>query len=131
MPGATRDHKARSQKARKAAETRGRRAEWIAAWLLRFKGYRILAMRLRTPMGEIDLVAQRGRLVAVVEVKARATPDEAVASLSLRQQQRLASAAAWLPGWNPRLAGCDMRLDVIALAPGHWPRHIQNAWTAD
>ena len=116
--------------ARKIAETRGRRAEWIAAWILRLKGYRILATRLRTPMGEIDLVAQRGSLVAVVEVKARPTLEDAMAAVSVRQQQRLASAAAWLPNWNARLVGCDMRLDVIALAPGHWPRHVQNAWTA-
>ncbi|MGD1933337.1 MAG: YraN family protein [Candidatus Phaeomarinobacter sp.] len=127
MPGAR--HKARGN-ARQAAETRGRRAERIAAWLLRLKGYRILATRLRTPMGEIDLVAQRGNLVAVVEVKARATLDDAVAAVSVRQQQRLSAAAIWLPSWNGHLAGCDMRLDVIALAPGHWPRHIQNAWTA-
>jgi len=115
-------------KGRRDAEVRGRRAEWLAAWLLRLKGYRVLATRLRTPAGEIDLVARRGRLVAIVEVKARASLDDALSAVSARQQQRLTSAAAWLGNWRPALSGCDIRFDVVAIAPGRWPRHIQNAW---
>ena len=122
---------ARARNHRRAAETRGRRAETIAALLLRLKGYRILSRRLRTPSGEIDVLARRGNLIVIVEVKARATPDEALASLSPRQQQRLAAAAAWLPNWRPALAGLDIRFDLIAVAPRHWPRHIPNAWMSD
>lgn len=116
---------------RQAAEARGRRAESLAAWMLRLKGYRIVATRLRTPLGEIDLVARRGKLVVIVEVKARASVDEAIASVSPRQQHRLAAAASWLPSWKPELAGCDVRFDVIAMAPGRWPQHIQNAWISN
>lgn len=116
---------------RQAAESRGRRAETLAAWMLRLKGYRIVASRLRTPLGEIDLVAKRGNLLVVVEVKARTNTDDAIASVSARQQQRLAAAAGWLPSWKPELAGCDIRFDVMAMAPGRWPRHIQNAWISN
>ena len=116
---------------RQAAETRGRRAESLAAWLLRFKGYRIIAARLRTPLGEIDLLAKRGKLIVIVEVKARANVNEAIAAVSVRQQQRLAAAAGWLPSWKPELAECDIRFDVIAMAPGRWPQHIQNAWISN
>ncbi len=116
---------------RQAAEARGRRAETLAAWMLRLKGYRIVATRLRTPLGEIDLLARRGKLLVIVEVKARATAEEAVQSVSARQQQRLAAAAGWLPSWKPGLSGCDIRFDVVAMAPGRWPRHIQNAWISN
>ena len=103
----------------------------MSAWLLRLKGFRIIASRLRTPSGEIDLLARRGNLIVIVEVKARATLDEAQASLTARQQQRLAAAAAWLPNWQPQLAGLDIRFDLVAVAPRRWPRHITNAWMAD
>ena len=116
---------------RQAAEARGRRAETLAAWMLRLKGYRIVATRLRTPLGEIDLVAKRGKLLVIVEVKTRASADEAIASVSARQQQRLAAAAGWLPSWRPGLADCDIRFDVVAMAPGRWPQHIQNAWISN
>jgi putative endonuclease len=114
---------------RQAAEQRGRNAESLAALMLRLKGYRILARRLRTPSGEIDLLARRGNLVIIVEVKARATRDEALAALSPRQQQRLAAAAAWLPRWRPALAACDIRLDLVAVSPRRWPHHLKNAWS--
>ena len=65
-------------KARKRAESRGRRAEWIAVWWLRLFGYRVLARRARQRVGEIDIVARRGRTLAFVEVKAR--PDRAQAA---------------------------------------------------
>lgn len=113
---------------RRRAYHRGLRAETVAAWLLRLKGYRILARRVETPAGEIDLVARRGRLVAIVEVKARTTLDMAAASVTPRQQRRIARAAeAWLAR-APRYTGCDVRFDLIAIAPGRLPRHIADAW---
>lgn len=115
---------------RQAAEQRGRRAEWLASWLLRFKGYRIIASRLQTPFGEIDLLAKRGRVVVVVEVKARASVSEALHAVSARQQQRLATAAAWLPAWRKSLEGADIRFDVVAVTPRSWPHHIPNAWVS-
>ena len=82
---------------RRLAERRGRRAETLAAWYLRLKGYRILARRYRTPVGEIDLIARRGRLVAFVEVKQRPSDAEGAEAITATSRRRIARAAsAWL-----------------------------------
>jgi putative endonuclease len=113
--------------ARQAAEARGRHGERVAAWWLRLKGWRILDQRVRTPAGEIDLVAKRGRLIAFVEVKTRATPAELDLAIDERRLARVAAAAEVL---IPRYAsdGEDIRIDVILVAPSTRPRHIENAW---
>lgn len=112
---------------RKAAEARGRRGERMAAWYLRLKGWRILAERVRTPAGEVDLVAKRGALIAFVEVKVRATAAELDFAIDERRLARVAAAAAILmPVYAT--AGEDIRIDVILIAPGTRPRHIENAW---
>ncbi len=110
-----------------AAEAAGRRGERIAAWWLRLKGWRILDRRVRTPAGEVDLVAQRGALIAFVEVKARRTAAELDHAIDQRRLARVAAAAEVL---MPRYAtkGEDIRVDVLLLAPGTRPRHIENAW---
>ncbi len=112
---------------RRTAERRGRTAESLAAWWLRFHGWRILASRVRTRMGEVDLIAKRGRIVAFVEVKARAT--DLALDLSI-DRQRLSRVAAAANALAPRYAarGEDIRIDVILLAPWRYPRHIVNAW---
>ena len=112
---------------RRAAEAAGRRGERIAGWWLRLKGWRILARRVRTPAGEVDLVARKGSIVAFVEVKARATAAELDHAIDARRLARVAAAAEYL---MPRFAGPgdDIRVDVILLAPGTMPRHIENAW---
>lgn len=112
---------------RAVAEAAGRRAERIAGWWLRLKGWRILARRVRTPAGEIDLVARRGKLIAFVEVKARATEAELDLAIDERRLARVAAAAEIL---FPRFAqaGDDARIDVILLTRGRPPRHIENAW---
>lgn len=112
---------------RAAAETAGRRAERIAGWWLRLKGWRILARRVRTPAGEVDLVARRGKLIAFVEVKSRATDAELDLAIDERRLARVAAAAEIL---FPRFAhaGDDVRIDVILLTRGRPPRHIENAW---
>ena len=112
---------------RSQAERRGRRGETLAAWWLRLHGWRIVARRLRVGVGEVDLVARRGRTVAFVEVKWRATPAELDLAIDQRRLQRVARAAEALA---PRYArnGEDIRIDVLLLAPGRWPRHIVNAW---
>ncbi|WNO53283.1 YraN family protein [Stakelama saccharophila] len=112
---------------RRAAEQRGRAGETIAAWYLRAKGWRILDRRVRTPAGEIDLVAKRGKLIAFVEVKARATVAERDFAIDERRLARVAAAAEIL---GPRYAanGEDIRIDVVLLAPGSRPQHIENAW---
>lgn len=112
---------------RARAEHHGRRGEWLAAWYLRLKGWRVLARRVRTPRGEVDLVVRRGRTVAFVEVKWRrdgAGLDNAIDAARLR---RVAAAAEALA---PRYAGCaaQVRVDVMLMAPGRWPVHLANAW---
>ncbi len=112
---------------RRVAEAAGRRGERLAGWWLRLKGWRILDRRVRTPAGEVDLVARKGTLVAFVEVKTRATAAELDWAIDERRLARVAAAAELL---MPRYAGPgdDIRVDVILLAPGSRPRHIENAW---
>jgi putative endonuclease len=112
---------------RRAAEAAGRRGERVAGWWLRLKGWRILDRRVRTAAGEVDLVARKGNLVAFVEVKARATATELDFAIDERRLARVAAAAEML---MPRYAGPgdDIRIDVVLVAPGVRPRHIENAW---
>ncbi len=112
---------------RQAAEAAGRRGERLAGWWLRLKGWRVLDRRVRTPAGEVDLVARKGNLVAFIEVKTRATPAELDFAIDERRLARVAAAAEYL---MPTYAqpGDDIRVDVILLAPGTRPRHIENAW---
>jgi putative endonuclease len=112
---------------RRGAERSGRIGENAAAWWLRLKGWRILARRVRTPAGEVDLVARRPGLVAFVEVKRRQTGAELDFAIDQRRLARVAAAAEIL---GPRYmeVGDDMRVDVILIAPGRMLRHIENAW---
>jgi putative endonuclease len=112
---------------RQRAERDGRRAERLAAWWLRLKGWRILAVRARAPVGEIDLIARRGRTVAFIEVKARAGEDAADWSLDDWRLRRVARAAEALA---PRYArpGDDIRIDAMFIVPRRWPRHMENVW---
>jgi putative endonuclease len=112
---------------RRAAETRGREGERRAAWWLWLKGWKILDRRVRTPAGEVDLVVRRGSLIAFVEVKTRATAADLDFAIDERRLARVAAAAEVL---MPRYAGPndDIRVDVILIAPGTPPRHIENAW---
>ena len=111
-----------------AARLAGRRSEaWAAAWLM-VRGYRILGFRLKTPQAEIDLLAKRGDVLAVVEVKQRATIEAALEAVTYDQRERLRRAGTSLAARRPALAGCAVRLDLLALAPGRLPRHIPDAW---
>lgn len=110
------------------ARQSGRRAEaWAALWLM-LKGYRILGFRLRTRLGEIDLLAQKGAVLAVVEVKRRLTMEDALAAVLPEQRDRLRRAGAAVAGTRPRLKALAVRLDLIALAPGRLPQHRPDAW---
>ena len=108
----TRPPRPRSRASRVAADDTGRRGERIAGWWLRLKGWRILA--------------RRGSIVAVVEVKTRGTAADLDHAIDERRLARVAAAAEILaPTYAP---DCDVRIDVILLAPGTPPRHIENAW---
>ena len=116
--------------ARVAAFRTGLSAESRAAAWLMAKGYRILAKRFRTPYGEIDLVAKRRNLVAFIEVKARASLDDAAYAVTPRQQARIIDAAqAWLMA-HPEHAEFELRFDAILIAPRHLPRHLIAAFDA-
>lgn len=112
---------------RQQAESRGRSAERLAAFWLRLHGWRILAERARVPGGEVDLVARRGRVVAFVEVKARATVDAAEQALDAYRLRRVAVAAERLaPRFMRR--GDDVRIDAMFIVPRRLPRHVPNVW---
>jgi len=113
---------------RRARERRGRRAEGLAGWWLRLKGFRVLATRWRAKVGEIDLVCRRGDLVIFVEVKRRATLAAAAEALTAGGRERVARAAAHYLARHPDLAGCDLRFDAVLLAPWSPPRHLRGAW---
>jgi putative endonuclease len=112
---------------RQKAERGGRRAETIAAWWLRLKGWTILGRRVRIPLGEIDLVARRGGILAFVEVKARASDQEAALALDDYRLRRVAAAAEALA---PRYARPDdsIRIDAIFIVRGRLPRHLPDIW---
>ena len=112
---------------RREAERGGRRAEALAAWWLRLKMWTILAQRVRTPRGEIDLIARRGTVLAFVEVKARASAADADLSLDEYRLRRVAAAAEALAPRYAR-AGDTLRIDAIFIVPGRWPRHVENIW---
>jgi putative endonuclease len=107
----------------------GRAAERLAAGLLMLKGYQILGFRLRTPQGEIDLLARRGRVLAVVEVKRRTTLEAALEAIGPVQRKRLWRAGQSLAEKRPALRQLALRIDLIALAPGRFPRHVRNIFT--
>ncbi len=119
------------QSLRRAAEQRGRRAELAAVWLLRLKGYRIVARRYRPPVGEIDLIARRGGVIAFVEVKSRPTLAEAVEAVTPTGRQRIARAASLWLARNPAAAELTLRFDAVLLAPARWPRHMVGVFDAD
>ena len=117
--------------ARRARSNTGRLAEWRARLWFRVRGWRILAVRLRTPVGEIDFIARRGTTLAIVEVKQRRTLEEALAALSPHQRQRITRAAALWLVMNPRYAGHDVRFDLVAVDSRLRLRHVPAAWMAD
>ncbi len=108
----------------------GLSAESRAAALLIAKGFRILARRFRSPVGEIDIVARRRHLLVFVEVKAREQLDDAAWSVTERQRARIIAAAeAWLAD-HPDPSIQDIRFDAMLVAPGRVPRHIPAAFDA-
>lgn len=112
---------------RQLAEKSGREGERRAAFWLRAKGWRILASRVKTPRGEIDLIARRGGVIAFVEVKWRRTSADLDLAIDEHRLARVAAAVECV-AHEYATEGEDIRVDVILLAPGALPRHIANAW---
>lgn len=116
--------------ARARAYRDGILSETLAAFLFRCKGYRIVARRYRSPMGEIDLIASRGKRLAFVEVKRRKTKDEAAYALSSKQRERIVRAAQYWLASHPDFTSYTIAFDVVLAAPWSWPHHIENAFPA-
>ena len=114
---------------RRAGYARGLVAEGIAAWLLRLKGYRVLATRYRTPLGEIDIVARRGKVLAFVEVKARPTIEAGLETIAAEGYRRIEAAADLYLSRHPQFVDLTLRFDLVVVSPRHWPRHVENAFS--
>jgi putative endonuclease len=112
---------------RQEAEQRGRRGENFAAWWLRLHGWRIIGQRIKTPRGEINLIARRMGVVAFIEVKWRRTAEQLYQSIDEYRLRRVAAAVEAVAHKFMR-EGDTARIDVMLLAPKHLPRHITNAW---
>ncbi len=117
-----------SSATRRAAYAFGLRAETIAALWLRARLYAILDRNYRAHGGEIDIVARRGRAVVFVEVKARGDLDDAANAITAQKRRRFRRAADRWRAAHPWAAACTLRADAIFIAPGHWPRHVENAF---
>ena len=115
-------------RSRRAAYRHGHLAEAAAAALLMAKGYRLLSRRYKTPLGEIDLIARRGRVVAFVEVKARATRREALESVGRMSEKRIADAADLWLAKHPDAARFDLRFDMVLVTPWQLPQHLPDAF---
>ncbi len=118
------------QRERVAAFRLGLSAESRAALWLMAKGYRIAARRWKTPLGEVDIVARRGRTLVFAEVKARERADEAAEAVTERSRRRIIAAAELWLAHRPADAHCHIRFDVVLVTPGKLPQHIANAFDA-
>jgi putative endonuclease len=118
----------RKLKRRRAAYRRGHAGERLAALRLLLTGYRILARRYRTKVGEIDLTAQRGDVIAFVEVKRRDALAAGLEAVTPQARIRIRRAAELYLRRNPDLADRALRFDVMVITPWAWPRHIVDAW---
>ncbi|MEM1086219.1 MAG: YraN family protein [Pseudomonadota bacterium] len=118
----------RGRLSRQQAEARGRRAETLAALFLQAKFYSILDRRVRLPVGEIDLIAKRGKTLAFIEVKQRKTLEACQTAVSLQSWHRISCAAAAWSGHRTGLANHNWRYDLVAIIPGHFPKHFKDFW---
>jgi putative endonuclease len=122
---------ARARLRRQRARRRGDLAEFLCRVHLRLRGWRIIARDWRCPAGEIDIVARRGTVLAIIEVKARATAADAVSAIAPRQRRRIARATSAFLLTRPELARLTVRFDVMLVAGLRAPRHLPDAWRTD
>ncbi|WP_040855831.1 YraN family protein [Phyllobacterium sp. YR531] len=115
---------------RHEAYRRGHSAERLAAIALMLKGYRIIGRRYRTRLGEIDLIARRGDVILIIEVKARATLQQAMDSVDRQTMRRIEAAADQWLARQPDHERLSLRFDLVAILPWRWPVHVPAAFTA-
>ena len=113
---------------RQKAHNKGRRSEKIAALWLRLKGYRIHELRAKTPLGEVDLIAEKSGILCFIEVKARTSQAAALNAVTGAASQRIEQAAAYWAARHVDLGPNGWRYDIIAIVPGKWPHHLRDAW---
>lgn len=101
-------------------------AEIVSALFLKIKGYKIMGRRLKTPVGEIDILCQKNKTLVVVEVKYRPTFETAAYCVTRRQMERLAKTVQWIDG--AKYCGMKIRFDVLFIVPYKIPRHLKNVW---
>jgi len=110
------------------AYRKGHRGEWLAALALMVKGYRIVARRYRTKLGEIDLIARRGNLVVIAEVKVRPTLASAMEAVAFMSERRIEAAADLWLARQPDYGRLSVRFDLVAVLPRRWPVHVENVF---
>ena len=113
---------------KRRSERKGRRAEYFAALALLLKGYRIVSLRYKTAVGEIDLVARKGDLVAFVEVKARRDLAAGVDAVSYPAQRRIAAAGELFISRQKDATRLSWRHDIVVVSPWQWPKHLEDAF---
>lgn len=113
---------------RQKAHNKGRQSEKLAAIWLRLKGYRIHELRAKTPLGEVDLIAEKKGVLCFIEVKARASQRMALNAVTSGASRRIEQAAAYWAARHTDLGSNGWRYDIIAIVPGKWPCHIRDAW---
>lgn len=113
---------------RKSAQRWGVWGEWIAAAYLCFKGYRIVQLRYKTKLGEVDLIARKRDLVAMVEVKVRPTIEQAVDAVTPASQRRISDAGDIWFSKQKDAARLSIRYDIIAIRPWKKPVHFKDAF---
>jgi putative endonuclease len=113
---------------RRRAETAGRWAESFAALALQLGGYVVLARRVKTGRGEVDLIARRGKVLAFIEVKMRSKSTDPATLLRPAQMQRIVNGATGWSAQRPWTRDCTWRYDLILVRPWRWPHHISDAW---
>jgi len=110
------------------AYQRGKWAEYLAAAMLIFKGYRILTLRYKATHGEIDIIARRGRTIVFIEVKARKSLTAGKESVTVKQRERISNAATQFMKQRPRLSNLTSRYDIVVIVSKSLPKHIKSAW---
>jgi len=113
---------------KRRSERKGRRAEYLAALALMLKGYRIVSLRYKTPVGEIDLVARKRDLITFVEVKARRDLAAGVDAVSYPAQRRIAAAGELFISRQQDSPRLSWRYDIIVVSPWSWPTHLKDAF---
>jgi putative endonuclease len=122
-------HSAKNERQRR--HRKGLVAEHLAAWHLRLRGWRIVAQRFKTPVGEIDLIARRGKQLAFIEVKARRHRHDAASAIHIKNQQRVVRAAQWFLSAHPKYADYTQRFDACLVPWYSWPQFITHAFSEE